>query len=81
MLAIVSCNPSEYADVVITNGKIITVDKKYTITEALAVTGDRIVSVGSEKMIKKLIDFYAHRLRCYYVGHEKQYKDLTHRFL
>jgi len=37
-----------YADLVITNGKVITVDKQDRIANAVAVAGNRIVAVGSD---------------------------------
>jgi len=37
---------SHRADLVLKNGKVITVDKAFTITEAIAISGDRILSVG-----------------------------------
>ena len=42
------------ADVVMTNGKIITVDNKFTIAQAIAIRGDRFVAVGSNADINKL---------------------------
>src|SRR5262249_48610722 len=36
------------ADLILTNGKIITVDASFTIAEAIAIAGDRIVAVGPE---------------------------------
>ena len=42
------------ADLVLTNGKIITVDNKFTIAQAIAVRGDRFVAVGSNADINKL---------------------------
>jgi len=42
------------ADVVLTNGKIITVDARFTIAQAVAVRGDRLVAVGSNADINKL---------------------------
>jgi predicted amidohydrolase YtcJ len=42
------------ADVIISNGKIITVDERFTIAQAVAVRGDRIVAVGSDAEIAKL---------------------------
>ena len=36
------------ADIVFKNGKIITVDTKFTIAEAIAIGGDRILSVGPD---------------------------------
>src|SRR5205085_5924305 len=42
------------ADLVLTNGKIITVDERFTIAQAVAITGDRIVAVGSNQDIGRL---------------------------
>ena len=42
------------ADLVLTNGKIITVDNKFTIAQAVAIRGDRFVAVGSNADINKL---------------------------
>jgi predicted amidohydrolase YtcJ len=55
LLMAVSCNTQEHADVVVVNAKIITVDNDFSIAEALAVKGDRILAVGSEKQVKKLV--------------------------
>jgi hypothetical protein len=41
-------------DVIISNGKIITVDDRFTIAQALAIKGDRIVAVGSNQQILQL---------------------------
>src|SRR5690242_10161853 len=35
------------ADLIVHHGKIVTVDEKFSIAEALAVKGDRIVAVGT----------------------------------
>ena len=35
------------ADMVLLNGKVVTVDDRFTIAEALAVKGERILAVGS----------------------------------
>ena len=48
------CKTDQPADLILINGKIITVDSKFSIAEAVAVTADRIVSVGTSKKIKKL---------------------------
>ena len=45
---------SGQADVVLTNGKIITVDDKFTIAQAVAIKGDRIVAVGTNQEITRL---------------------------
>jgi adenine deaminase len=34
-------------DLILTNGKIITVDERFTIAQAIAVRGERIVAVGT----------------------------------
>ena len=35
-------------DLILTNGKIITVDERFSIAQAAAVRGDRIVAVGND---------------------------------
>jgi predicted amidohydrolase YtcJ len=42
------------ADLVLTNGKIITVDEKFTIAQAVAVRADRIIAVGTTQQINAL---------------------------
>ena len=42
------------ATVVLTNGKIITVDDRFSIVQAVAIRGDRIVAAGSDQEIEKL---------------------------
>jgi len=42
------------ADLVLTNGKIITVDNRFTIAQAIAIRGERFVAVGSNADINKL---------------------------
>ena len=41
------------ADIVLVNGKIVTVDDRFTIAEALAIRGQRIVAVGSNAEIEQ----------------------------
>src|SRR5262245_41653371 len=41
-------------DLLFTNGKIVTVDERFTLAQAVAVRGDRIVAVGSTQEITKL---------------------------
>ena len=43
------------ADFVIRKGKIVTVDKKFSIAEAIAIRGDKILAVGKDREISKLI--------------------------
>jgi predicted amidohydrolase YtcJ len=41
-------------DLILTNGKIITVDERFTIAQAVAIRGDRIVATGSNQEISRL---------------------------
>jgi len=41
-------------DLVLLNGKVITVDERFSIAQALAVSGDRVVSVGSNSDVARL---------------------------
>jgi len=50
-----SSTSDEQADLVLLNGKVITVDVKDRIAEAVAVKGDKIQKVGTEQQIKSLI--------------------------
>jgi hypothetical protein len=43
------------ADLAIIGGKVVTVDSKFSIAQAVAVKGDRIVAVGTNQDIKSLI--------------------------
>jgi predicted amidohydrolase YtcJ len=49
-----ACQQKESADTIFINGKICTVDEKNPQAEALAVAGERIIAVGSNKAIEKL---------------------------
>ncbi len=42
------------ADMLLLNGRIVTLDGALSITEALAITGDRIIATGSGKQMRKL---------------------------
>jgi len=42
------------ADIVLTNGKVITVDERFSIAQAVAIRGDRIVAVGTNQQINAL---------------------------
>ena len=42
------------ADVILSNGKIITVDERFTIAQAVAVKGERILAVGTNQEIARL---------------------------
>lgn len=55
ILLMVSCRPFRYADTVILNAKVVTVNEAFAIAGALAVQEDKIMAVGSSGEIKKLI--------------------------
>ena len=42
------------ADVILTNGKVVTVDERFSIAQAVAIEGDRILRVGSDSEIIRL---------------------------
>ena len=42
------------ADIILANGKVITVDNRFSIAQAVAVRGDRIVAVGSNADVARL---------------------------
>ena len=42
------------ADLILTNGKVVTVDDRFTISQAIAIKGERIVGVGTNAAINKL---------------------------
>jgi predicted amidohydrolase YtcJ len=41
-------------DLILTNGKIITVDERFTIAQAVAVKGDRVVAVGTNQQVTQM---------------------------
>jgi len=47
-------DPPPPADLILLNGKIITVDQNFAIVEAVAIKKDKIIAVGSNKEIRKL---------------------------
>src|SRR5262245_19486570 len=53
VLAAVSAR-AQNADVVLVNGKIVTVDDRFSIAEALAIRGQRVVAVCATADIEKL---------------------------
>src|SRR5262249_6554162 len=48
------CAQSATADLILSNGKIITVDDRFTIAQAVAVSGERILAVGTNQEIAQL---------------------------
>ncbi len=51
-----SCTTKEKANLVIINGKVLTIDKENPAAEAVAVAGEKIIAVGTTKEIKEYID-------------------------
>ena len=52
LLALVlGCSAPEPADLLLHNGKIVTVDEAFSIEEAIVVRGDRIVAVGDDSLL------------------------------
>ncbi len=56
LTALFACSPAEKADMVILNGKVVTIDENNPRAEAIAVIDDRIVAVGKNSRINKYID-------------------------
>jgi hypothetical protein len=54
MSALSTAAIAQSADTVLLNGKIVTVDDRFTIAEALAIRGQRIIAVGTTADIEKL---------------------------
>jgi predicted amidohydrolase YtcJ len=56
MILISSCQPKEKADLVIINGKVLTINQENPSAEAIAVKGETIIAVGSVSRIRSYID-------------------------
>ncbi|HEY1545530.1 MAG TPA: amidohydrolase [Xanthobacteraceae bacterium] len=54
LLAFAASAAAQDADLILLNGKIVTVDDRFSIAQALAVRGQRIVAVGSNADVEKL---------------------------
>lgn len=52
--AVTLAQPGAAPDVVLVNGKVVTVDRAFSVAEAVAVTGDRVTAVGTTAQIKAL---------------------------
>jgi hypothetical protein len=60
--AISAQQSSRQADLVLTNGKIVTVDERFTIAQAVAIAGDRVLAAGSNDEISRLAGPNARRI-------------------
>ena len=47
---------AQSADIALVNGKILTVDADFSVQQAVAVQGERVLSIGGNSQIKQLID-------------------------
>ena len=54
LLAFSAAATAQTADLVLVNGKIVTVDDRFSIAQALAIRGQRIVAVGTNADVEKL---------------------------
>ena len=59
-LVLVSCSgiqgsggTAEIADTILFNGKVVTVDGKFSIAQAVAIRGDRIIAVGGDSEVRR----------------------------
>jgi len=55
MMSTGSCTQKEIADMVIINGKVLTIDKENPYVEAIAIKGETIIAVGSTSEISGMI--------------------------
>ncbi len=55
LFAFTGCKKGPIADLVLLNGKVVTLDAHNTMAQALAVKGDRILAVGDNEQIKKMV--------------------------
>jgi predicted amidohydrolase YtcJ len=56
MLSEAAAHAAQHADLILHNGKIVTVDDRFTIAQALAIKDGHIVAVGPTSQIEKLAD-------------------------
>lgn len=59
LFILTACEIENPPDMIIINGKILTVDEQFTIAEALAIKEDKIIAVGSNHDISKLADSHS----------------------
>jgi predicted amidohydrolase YtcJ len=54
-ISFTSCEPGPKADIILYNGKVITVDSNFTIAEAIAIKEGKIIAVGSNRQVEDYI--------------------------
>ncbi len=52
---VTACGPPEYADLVLTNGRVYALDESNPWAQAIAIKGERIIAVGSNGEIRRLV--------------------------
>jgi len=52
--ALAALEPGEAPDLILYNGKIVTVDSAFSIAQALAIRGDRFLAVGTDDAVRRL---------------------------
>jgi len=62
IMGAVSAQQPRQADLVLTNGKVITVDERFTIAQAVAIAGDRILAAGTNDEMNRLAGPNARRI-------------------
>lgn len=62
LCVVIAVEAQEVPDQIYTNGKIITVDDYFSIQQAVAVKGERIIAVGNNDAIKALADTQTQRI-------------------
>ncbi len=55
-LVAVAAAQTQRADTVLVNGKIVTVDRQFSIHDSIAIGGGRILAVGTSADVRKLAD-------------------------
>jgi predicted amidohydrolase YtcJ len=56
MLTTISCTPGIKADLVIINGKILTIDNENPAVEAIAISGENTIAVGTTERISNYVE-------------------------
>jgi len=56
MILTTACNSKEKADLVIINGKVLTIDETNPVAEAIAIKGEIIIAAGTTKKISGMIE-------------------------
>jgi predicted amidohydrolase YtcJ len=53
MISATRCRNKDFADLIIINGKVLTIDKDNPMAEAVAIKGEKIIAVGTTSAVKK----------------------------